>query len=172
MSRIYKISYIILLCIAFTICTMSPPLIGKEPYVEKGLKPYVDQWVKDALKHEADLTKYYEIDSITFKNFVYEPHVLGKCWTRDLKIEITKKDSLNNFQLFVIVYHELGHCALDKNHTCDRLAIMNPSFELKDYKSYYSTWDYLIDDYWDGRGIDCFWYNIFGGVKKSTCKCE
>ena len=172
MKKLYIIIYCILISFGFFSIGNHPAVFEKGPYIEKDLKPYVDEWLKDANKYNADLSGYYELDSITFKTFVKEPHVLGKCWIHDKRIEITTLDSLNRFQLHVIMYHELGHCALDKSHTCDRTAIMNPNFKLKNYMDYYKEWNYLIDDYWDGRGLPCWMFGYLRKSEKSSCNCE
>ena len=65
-------------------------------------------------------------------------------------------ETLNHLQREVLVYHELGHCILDYNHICDRMAIMNPAINFYPIELYQQMWDRLVEDFFDkNRGIQC-----------------
>lgn len=129
------------------------------PYVHPMLQPYVNHWVKDAKKRNIDISNIYRLDSIVLQNFI-SPNTLGMCYSANKKIGIIaptgKAAAFSKFHYLLITYHELGHCVLSKYHTCDRVSIMNPSFPISDVTPYFRNWDYIVDDYWDGRGMVCF----------------
>jgi len=112
----------------------------------------------DALDRGVDISGIYELDSITLKTFPY-PHVLGMCYYTDSKIAIVKPEgpaaNFSKFHYLMIIYHELGHCVLKKLHTCNKIGIMNPSFKVNNVQPYFINWEYLVDDYWDNRGMTC-----------------
>lgn len=128
------------------------------PYIDPSIRPYVEHWVDEAQKRNIDISKLYQLDSIVIQEFP-TPNTLGMCYLGQRKIGIIaptgQASQFSKFHYLVIIYHELGHCVLGRHHTCDRLAIMNPHLPVSDMKPHFVYWEYIVDDYWDNRGMVC-----------------
>ena len=145
--------YVIYL-VFFMLQNLQKPL----PYIDPYIKPYVEHWIQQAQKRNIDISPLYQLDSIVLQPFP-TPHTLGMCYLGERKIGIISPEGeasgFSKFHYLVIIYHELGHCVLGRYHTCDRLAIMNPHLKTSSIKTYFKYWNYIVDDYWDNRGMVC-----------------
>lgn len=49
----------------------------------------------------------------------------------------------------MIVFHELGHCVLDKVHVKGKIDIMNAVLKLSNPEQYQNNWDKLLEDFFN-----------------------
>ena len=145
--------FTILFMLAFSISGQTPK---NGPYIDPFLDRAVNDWVLDMKKSKLNWKgSFHRFDSIVSINFP-TPGILGYCDKETKVIYISKTVIDNPFLVKMVVYHELGHCILGYEHTCDRLSIMNPSLNYFPEELYYMCWDLLVEDYIRGDvGIPC-----------------
>ena len=90
-----------------------------KPYVDPLLCDPVNKWITDCNKyHPMGWEIYYLFDSILVADDM-GPNMLGVCIPGRNVILINRDIITDEFLLELVVYHELGHCILDKRHICD-----------------------------------------------------
>ena len=126
-----------------------------KPYVDPVLREPVNKWITDCNKyHPMGWEIYYIFDSILVDDNM-DPNMLGVCEPGRNVILINRNIIADEFLLKLVVYHELGHCILDKRHICDRISIMNPNLQRYDREKYEMYWRVLIVEYFNNVGIRC-----------------
>ena len=145
--------FTILFMLAFSISGQTPK---NGPYIDPFLDRAVNDWVLDMKKSKLNWKgSFHRFDSIVSINFP-TPGILGYCDKETKVIYISKTVIDNPFLVKMVVYHELGHCILEYDHICDRMAIMNPALNFYPRELYQSMWDRLVEDFFDkNRGIQC-----------------
>ena len=123
----------------------------KEPLVEEQLKTYIYDFKQECKTRNVNIKSYNKLDSIFTVDHFYdlfgypEPTVLGRCYPFDRKIEL-KRVITEPKEIKLIIFHELGHCVLNKSHMTDKLGIMNPTLDITDIDKYFENWDRMLED--------------------------
>ena len=145
--------FTILTFLAFNVLGQAPK---NGPYIDPLIERAVNEWVLDM--KESDLRwkgTFHRFDSIVTINFPI-PGVLGYCDKETKVVYISRNVIDDPFLVRMVVYHELGHCILGYEHTCDKLSIMNPSLNYFPEELYRLCWDILVEKYVEGDiGIPC-----------------
>jgi len=119
------------------------------PYCDPILRPYLYEWCESAEEYGIDyIVVLSGIDSILYEELP-EPY-LGLCFPDGLTIINANISPTDTFTNKLILYHELGHCALNYGHFDDGgLDIMN-SILMDEQRSLYKTfWPILKDIYFN-----------------------
>ena len=110
------------------------------------VRPYVEEFAADAMKREVSC---YSVQNISLgKRF--KTGVAGYCIPRFTVVAASDYwEAASDQERRTLIYHELGHCALDLDHTKDEdIEIMNP-YILPDSLAI-SNWDQLVDNLFRG----------------------
>lgn len=114
-------------------------------------QPIVEKFIQEAVDHGLNL----EIDNLII---VYDPDIestyCGTCNSKDQNSNIQKIISinpkfcwLNDYMKEALIYHELGHCILGRDHENTRLPNDDPkSMMVKDDISVYSPCIYVLGE--------------------------
>jgi hypothetical protein len=117
--------------------------------------PYVKLFVQYAEEYEAPV----KIDDLEFKTAdIEEENIMGRCHRYDhgtptIVIDSIYWDKISPTQRIALVFHELGHCVLNRIHVEEGLSIMNP---------------YLISDYNFSRNFDGVLSEFFDLANRDT----
>lgn len=103
------------------------------PFVEPRFKSYYQDFSELAQKHHC--TVYNKLLLVTFDGedtfAKVGPNVVGVCyWSGEWRYVAIKKsywDAASSFQRTVLIYHELGHCLLNREHNSTLLEGKCPS---------------------------------------------
>ena len=155
---------VILVYLVFTfICAMKP---AKQPYCDPILQPYLDEWVDDCkhynIRYKRLLSK---IDSIVYREL--PPGYWGLCEGDGTTI-ISNVISPDDYVLLrMVIYHELGHCALDYGHIDEYgINIMNSALDVNDVPLFNYLWDVLKEKYF------LHYEQTKSGYRKDPCNKE
>jgi hypothetical protein len=102
---------------------------GPAPYIEPSLLPYVQRFINDASQYGKKLS--YEDLTVIYDSI--DSDTVAYCSGAD-RVVVSKKywDTFSDLSKELVMYHELGHCLLDRRHTTLQLpsrkpaSIMNP----------------------------------------------
>lgn len=118
----YRFSWILLLAVqvAFLSCGKDEPI---ERYVQPSLVPYFDRFVAQGILRGV-LVDLEELHVSGYIRLITEPDVIGQCAHSDSEpntviIDKVYWDKANDLQREFVVFHELGHCALNRGHLDD-----------------------------------------------------
>lgn len=117
----------------------------KGPKVDMSIKPYVDMFLADCKKTGISTKRFYKLESVTFS--ILPGAISGVCIPHQKKVYIDLMTYKNYPEgLRLLVYHELGHCAMGLAHIPNEsgLAIMNPYLDFQNLDKYYSNWETLL----------------------------
>lgn len=125
-----------------TSVTRSPPPVGActvaniSSRMDDVIAPYVEEFSHDATSYNRTCTKVRDI--ILSDNV--KTGIAGYCQSRfAVVLSRTFWATADEWERRTLVYHELGHCSLDLDHTDEEtLAIMNP----------YILPSYLAEKHW------------------------
>jgi hypothetical protein len=123
-------------------CTL--PNISRS--IDEEILPYVTEFSEDALEYKAAC---FYTGSIVFAPRLEEP-VIGYCLP-PFKVVLSREywDKASEDTRRTLVYHELGHCSLNSEHTDeDSFHIMNPVL-LSDW-DIFGRWKYLVRKLFEG----------------------
>ena len=128
------------------------------PEIDPDLYFEVEQFLIDCLGHSCSLRDWNKITSIRFgvTRTDNEPNDIGYClteWRGDAvwkEIVISREDNKpGTYQLLSTVYHEMGHCLLNKEHDPSMpYKIMNPRSTSESYLG--EHWDELVKQFFGG----------------------
>lgn len=121
--------------------TANPPDVPLSR-IEPGLKPIVNQFIKDCKRLNPKPETCTPYIKLTVRVIPTDENTLGVCfmynspyeYVRD--IHINPETTLNETLLTVVLYHELMHCVLGYRHYDTQLDIMN-SYLANDSSSYF-----------------------------------
>lgn len=118
---------LIFLTIILTSCA-SGQLMSVNPVIDKRLQPYVDNFIKDSngLLTKNDLN-FMKIRFIKFKKTLNRQRIVGWCkpiFYKRIEIDQDYWNMSTHYEKEALVYHELGHCVLYRQHT---MVASNPS---------------------------------------------
>lgn len=126
-------------------------------YIHETLVPHFQEWQFECLRrglNPKDLTNH--IDSILFDEELDDKY-LGRCVNNRAVIRVNGNLKCEWYKIRLILFHELGHCALNRKHICFSPSIMNPAFNVqKDDDGFYAKeWPFLLNDYFANKGQPC-----------------
>lgn len=114
-----KTAFLILMSIFFTTCCST--IEKKDEHVgaiEVSFVPYIYQFIKDS----GGTVKEEDFYKLTMAFDDLDPGLAGYCWSNG-KRQVIMIDTgwwlmhRNQAERFELIYHELGHCILDRRHT-------------------------------------------------------
>lgn len=144
--------FAILLC--FTACSIDE--VSTEVKIDKNLKVYFDSF-----QHEASLRginiDYAARGIIGRLHIINESGVVGQCFynaksPNSVLIDIRYWNQLDSFHREFLIYHELGHCVLNREHLDTRsasghcLSIMHSSEDICEFVYNDSSRFYYLDE--------------------------
>lgn len=90
----------------------------KEMEISKTLKPYVSMFIEELDKRQCSKAGLYRIASITWgEDREFTGNVVGWCYgSEPPRIVFKASFARSELDTMVLVFHELGHCALGKKH--------------------------------------------------------
>ena len=120
--KTYSLKWILLVAglVAFLSCGKDEPI---ERYVQPSLVPYFDRFVAQGILRGV-LLDLEELHVSGYIRLITEPDVIGQCAHSDAEpnsviIDKVYWDKANDLQREFVVFHELGHCALNRGHLDD-----------------------------------------------------
>jgi len=129
--------------------------LPQNQYVHPLLKEAYKDWRKECKKRNVDLF-WFDKNVHTISIGILPGNKIGYCYIHEGIIIIDYYLLLGEDPFFntkLTLFHELGHCALNKRHTCSKLAIMNPERSSKQLPLYKMSWKFLLDDYFGYESI-------------------
>lgn len=136
---------LIILIILFSKCY-------SQPVIDKQIKPYVDEFLKESDHWRIPLTNYYDLKHIYYCRRIPGSHwndsVIGLYLPEKQVIYIKKIKRGNPKFIRLVVWHELGHMIFNLDHITGRLAIMNPTLKYYKIDEYYDCWYFLLQDFY------------------------
>jgi hypothetical protein len=123
---------------------------GYEKKVSLGpYAPYVRLFSQYAEEYDAPV----KIDDLEFKTAdIKDEGIMGRCHTYDhgtptIVIDTIYWEKISPTQRIALVFHELGHCILKREHIEEGLSIMNP-YLISDY-NFSNHFDGLLSELFD-----------------------
>ena len=156
--RVTSIPRMTILSIVLLICSLLNMIALKNEnlrYVDSQLKPYADNFMVDALARGKNLDAS-DMSIIFGLEDVSDMDVVGMCRSRGFehRIEIRKYvwDMLTTEEKEMLVYHEMAHCLLKRNH-CNKkirnVPVSIMSSMMIDYSVYKFNRDKYVDELFD-----------------------
>ena len=134
------------LLIITSVVTMCSPLKG--PYVSPELEPAYQEWVAECKTRKIPWRREVaRMDSILFAPL--EEGYWGKCFGDRIVVNSHDIDTMDQFLIKLIMYHELGHCAFGYTHDDMGIAIMNTYLPSDKIIAYRWFWELLEKQYFD-----------------------
>lgn len=134
--------------------------------IDPAIQPIVDEFLIDAQNHGA-LVDIKTISAIEFGsvNNILMQNVIGVCMPliflgervnspllRSNRVVVTSEYPANSYKFKALIYHELGHCLLGRQHTNDLRSLMYPI--ISDNESFYRVfWKDLVHELFIGNHI-------------------
>lgn len=129
-----------------SVVTMCSPLRG--PYVSPELRPAYEEWIEGCKTRKIPWRREVSrMDSILFSPL--EEGYWGKCFGDRIVVNSMDIDTMDQFLIKLIMYHELGHCAFGYTHDDMGVAIMNTYLPSDKIVVYMWFWELLEKQYFD-----------------------
>lgn len=113
---------LLLLLLLSTSCGAAMSVTPSDPR----LIPYYEMFKADAIRFNVPLPKKAPL-MVVVEKFT-KPNIIGLCNHTSYTVSIREDVFKNPKQLRMLMYHELGHCMLDRPHTSKKIGqIMSPS---------------------------------------------
>ena len=112
---------IALLAVLFMSCVPEDEVVNIIPQVEPVLQPYFESFETAANARGIELnSSFLEIDA-SIQN-IDDGDVIGECWygghgPNEIRIDRSFWNEASRLDREFVVFHELGHCYLDRDHT-------------------------------------------------------
>lgn len=146
-----------------------PDHLHSETYIDPILKPYVEEFKEDCIKHGWDPNHINGLDEIIFGDLeeMEEKHLQGVCshWYDVVKLNPKLYKEGDTVGLKHVLYHELGHWYGEEHGR----GIMSSNYS--DGNTYYNDWDEAVrfmmeEDEVEGELCSCGGYHIGKKSKK------
>lgn len=117
-----KIFYILFIGIMMTACSTSEPEeIVVENFIDDELSQYFESFREEAAKYDIDVD-YTELRIDGYLQNITERGVAGQCQRFEgglsaVIVEPSYWNTIDGLEREFLVYHELGHCVLGREHT-------------------------------------------------------
>lgn len=138
--------FIMFVCNSLVLCSCGPAIMKHEgPQIDEVLQPYVNEYKADK-KRFLGTSSIRRID-ISF--FTLTSPIIGQCTRynsgyREIKVDpIYWFFNASDAEKQILMYHELGHCDLNKEHDDSKAAIMNSN--IMDGYQFIMNTDYYIE---------------------------
>lgn len=148
---------LIFMVIVLTACGAAEPPVNERspqtgPHIENSiLNGLVMEFLGQATEHGISHGHYTELSTIDFSNEM-RPNVLGTCYTSGRTRWIELLGSLTGNRLRTTLWHELGHCVYDMDHTTDNGQIMSAAVYGTEYESALTEfWESVPEQYHIGE---------------------
>lgn len=133
-------------------------------YIDPLFKPVLAEFQREAYFYGVGLPLYGKLRRVEFGETKKEdsPRRVGVCNTYLIngRVDYTRitihpryKEKLDSIDFRALMFHELGHCILDKDHTeTSPATLMNPTIP----NNYYllTNWDKLLDNFFLGTPLE------------------
>jgi len=113
--------YAILFCVCLTACS-------KDTSIDDSLQPFYDRFIDEAKLRDIDFTKEDLLVDLRIGEIPDNPSFLGICnyfgpdLNQEVLINILFWELLSPIDKEKLVFHELGHCVLNRQHRNDKAA--------------------------------------------------
>lgn len=113
------------------------------------LQPIINQFVADCKKTQPENICAPPIKLFVSVNPITDSNTIGQCTVyhkpfENYRVIQLEPETVDSYQLWLVLYHELFHCVLEKPHFDDDVDIMN-TFERKETtEKIYPNWDIFV----------------------------
>lgn len=168
----------LMLCFNFKMVSSGKPEMPR-PGINAELQPYVDRFHLQLQARCGAKTKLPAIDmdiSDTSDDDPFNPDIVGWCimYSKPLKIQIDREyfDSSTDLEREQLIFHELGHCVLERDHTKHKDEHKKPMSIMYPYTLSESTYVSKYREYMDElfSDVDCLSFEGGGDYENKSVR--